>query len=148
MKEKTHIYEDIIDLPHHVSEIRPQMSLADRAAQFSPFAALTGYDAAIRETGRLTCKKTDLSDDIRAELDRRQAFLSEIIDTRPEIEVTYFVADSVKKGGTYVSVTGNLRCIDRYERLLIFTDGRKIPMNDIAAIDSECFRSIPDKGAL
>lgn len=137
MKEKTHMYEDIIDLPHHVSEIRPQMSLADRAAQFSPFAALTGYDAAIRETGRLTCKKTDLSDDIRAELDRRQAFLSEIIDTRPEIEVTYFVADSAKEGGSYISAAGKLRRIDFHERILIFTDGRKISMDDISAIDSK-----------
>ncbi len=137
MKEKTHMYEDIIDLPHHVSEIRPQMSLADRAAQFSPFAALTGYDAAIRETGRLTCQKIDLDDDIRDELDRRQAFLSGIIDVRPEIEVTYFVADSAKEGGSYISAAGKLRRIDFHERILIFTDGRKISMDDISAIDSK-----------
>ena len=78
------MYDDIIHLPHHVSKTRPQMSMEDRAAQFSPFAALTGYDAAILETGRLTDEKVELGEETRAILDRKQKYLAEIISSRPE----------------------------------------------------------------
>ena len=135
-------YEDIFDLPHHVSKTRPQMSMLDRAAQFSPFAALTGYDSAINETGRLTNEKLELDEDTRAVLDRKQAYLLEMISEQPEVTITYFLPDEKKTGGAYVSVNGNLKRIDDYERMLILADGRKIPMEDIADIECELFRDI------
>lgn len=93
-------YDDIIHLPHHISKTRPQMSMMDRAAQFSPFAALTGYDAAIKETGRLTDEKIELGEETKAVLDRKQSYLSDMISVQPEITVTYFLPDERKSGGT------------------------------------------------
>ena len=136
------MYEDILNLPHHVSKTRPQMSMLDRAAQFSPFAALTGYDDAIKETGRLTDEKIEMDEDRKAALDMKQAYLIEMIDEQPEISITYFLPDAKKSGGAYVTVTGNLKRFDEYERLLILTDGKKIPMDDIADIDSDLFRGM------
>ena len=135
-------YDDIINLPHHVSATRPQMSMMDRAAQFSPFAALTGYDDAIKETGRLTDEKIEMDEDRKAALDMKQAYLIEMIDEQPEISITYFLPDTKKSGGAYVTVTGNLKRFDEYERLLILTDGKKIPMDDIADIESDLFRGM------
>lgn len=132
-------YDDIIHLPHHVSKTRPQMSMMDRAAQFSPFAALTGYDAAIKETGRLTDEKIELGEETKAVLDRKQRYLSDMISVQPEITVTYFLADERKSGGTYLSVTGKLKRIDEYERMMILTDGKKIPLDDIMDIESNLF---------
>lgn len=136
------MYEDIINLPHHVSKTRPQMSMLDRAAQFSPFAALTGYDAAIKETGRLTDEKTELDEDTKAALDMKQAYLIEMIDEQPEITIIYFLPDARKSGGAYVTVTGNLKRFDEYERLLILTNGKKIPMDDIINIESDLFKGM------
>lgn len=136
------MYEDIINLPHHVSKTRPQMSMLDRAAQFSPFAALTGYDAAIKETGRLTDEKIELDEDTKATLDMKQAYLIEMIDEQPEITIIYFLPDARKVGGAYVTVTGNLKRFDEYERLLILTNGKKIPMDDIADIESDLFKGM------
>ena len=137
-----HKYEDIINMPHHVSASRPRMSMIDRAAQFSPFAALTGYDDAIKETGRLTDEKIEMDEDRKAALDMKQAYLIEMIDEQPEISITYFLPDAKKSGGAYVTVTGNLKRFDEYERLLILTDGKKIPMDDIADIESDLFRGM------
>ena len=136
------MYEDIINLPHHVSKTRPQMSMLDRAAQFSPFAALTGYDAAIKETGRLTDEKIELDEDTKAALDMKQAYLIEMIDEQPEITIIYFLPDARKVGGAYVTVTGNLKRFDEYERLLILTNGKKIPMHHIADIESDLFKGM------
>ena len=136
------MYEDIINLPHHVSKTRPQMSMLDRAAQFSPFAALTGYDVAIKETGRLTDEKIELDEDTKAALDMKQAYLIEMIDEQPEITIIYFLPDARKVGGAYVTVTGNLKRFDEYERLLILTNGKKIPMDDIADIESDLFKGM------
>lgn len=132
-------YDDIIHLPHHVSKTRPQMSMMDRAAQFSPFAALTGYDAAIKETGRLTDEKIEHGEETKAVLDRKQRYLSDMISVQPEITVTYFLPDERKSGGTYLSVTGKLKRIDEYERMMILTDGKKIPLDDIMNIESNLF---------
>ncbi len=136
------MYDDIIHLPHHVSKTRPQMSMEDRAAQFSPFAALTGYDAAILETGRLTEDKLELGEGTQAILDRKQRYLAEIIDTKPEITVTYFVLDEKKSGGAYSTVTGFLKRIDEYERVLMLTDGRKIQLDAIFDIESDEFENV------
>ena len=105
-------YSDIIDHPHYVSKTRPQMSELERAAQFSPFAALTGYDAAISETGRLTDEKIELGEETKAVLDMKQQYLLDMISDQPEITVTYFIPDTKKSGGAYASVTGNIKSID------------------------------------
>lgn len=102
-------YEDIINLPHHVSSKRPQMPMLDRAAQFSPFAALTGYDDAIHETARLTNNKVDLSEEEKETLDRKQQILSEKLSNHPALTITYFVPDAKKSGGAYVTISGNLK---------------------------------------
>ena len=141
MKGKTN-YEDIINLPHHVSSKRPQMSMLDRAAQFSPFAALTGYDDAIHETGRLTDEKIDLSEEEKEALDRKQQFLMERLGGHPALTVTYFVPDAKKSGGAYVTKSGNLKKIDEFERWMMLMDGTKIPLDDVADIESELFRDM------
>lgn len=142
------MYEDIIHLPHHVSATRPQMSMSDRAAQFSPFAALTGYDEAIKETGRLTDDRIELDENTRTALDIKQAYLAENINIHPEISITYFLPDTKKDGGEYVTATGSLKRIDEYERMLIFVDGRKIPMDEIANIDGNLFKDLLDNEEL
>ena len=140
--ENNHKYDDIIGLPHHVSATRPRMSMIDRAAQFSPFAALTGYDAAIKETGRLTDQRIELSEDSRAALDRKQQILLDNIRERPDVSITYFIPDERKDGGSYVTVTGNVKKIDDYQRLLILTDRAQIPLDEIVDIESELFNNI------
>lgn len=110
-------YKDIINLPHHVSSKRPQMPMLDRAAQFSPFAALTGYDDAIHETARLTNDKIDLSEEEKETLDRKQQILSEKLSVHPALTITYFVPDARKSGGAYVTISGNLK------RLTALNDG-------------------------
>lgn len=137
-----HQYDDIIDLPHHVSAARPRMSMIDRAAQFSPFQALTGYGAAIQETGRLTDQRIELTEDFRAVLDRKQQLLVENLADHPEVSVTYFVPDERKAGGAYVTVTGRVKKVDDYQRLLLLTDGTKIPLDEILDMESELFRKM------
>ena len=107
-----HQYDDIINLPHHVSATRPQMSMINRAAQFSLFAALTGYDAVIRKIGRLTDRRVELSEDRRVDLDKKQQLLSDSPAEHPEVSVTYFIPDERKVGGAYVTVTGNVKKFD------------------------------------
>lgn len=135
-------YDDIIHLPHPVSATRPRMSMMDRAAQFSPFAALVGFDAEIKETARLTDTKIELDEDIKAMLDRKQARLFEQIAEHPALTVTFFVPDRKKAGGKYVTAAGNLKKIDAYGRLMILTDGTKIPLDDIAEMESEIFHDM------
>ena len=138
----TEKYEDIINLPHHVSETRPQMSMLDRAAQFSPFAALSGYDDAVKEAGRLTDNRVELGDEGQDLLDRKLQYLQEIIADRPEISVTFFIPDEKKPGGSYAILIGNLKRVDLYERLLVMTDGKKIPLDDIADIKGDRFQGV------
>ena len=135
-------YDDIINLPHHVSPARPHMSMTDRAAQFSPFAALTGYDMIIKESGRLTEAVADLSEEELDILCRKQRYLMSIIDKRPEITVTYFVPDRFKDGGEYVTCSGKLRRIDEHERMFIFTDGTKVMTDDVVGIEGKVFDSL------
>lgn len=130
-------YDDIIHLPHHVSKTRPQMSMMDRAAQFSPFAALTGYDAAIKETGRLTDEKIELSEDAKSLLDRNQSHLINMMESQPETTITYFLKDERKPGGKYLTITGVLKGIDTHKRLMILSSGQKIPFDDILDIKSD-----------
>ena len=132
-------YDDIIHLSHPTSKNRPRMSIHDRAAQFSPFAALSGHAAAIAETARLTDRKLELDEDTKAELDRRQAILLEHISERPEITVPWFRPDEKKAGGAYVTTTGRLKKIDEIERVLVLTDGARIPLEDVAGLESDSF---------
>lgn len=131
-----HRYDDIIDLPHHVSKKHPQMSLHDRAAQFSPFAALTGYEDAVGEAARLTDRRQELDEEQEARLEQQLSLLTETVGERPAIEVTYFLPDARKSGGKYVTVRGTLRRIDETEKTLIFTDGRRIAIRDIFEIST------------
>lgn len=135
MNEKdTHKYDDIIHLPHHVSVKHPQMSLMNRAAQFSPFAALTGHSAAIRETARLTDSFIELTEDQKEQLDEQlQEFLADL-SHHPEAEITYFQPDQRKEGGTYVTIRGNIKKIDNYRRRIFLMDGTVIPMDMLFSI--------------
>ena len=136
------LYEDIINRPHHVSKTRPQMSMSDRAAQFAPFAALTGYDSAIKETGRLTNERIKLDEEALTALDRKYQLLMEALDEAPEVTITYFQPDERKAGGKYVSATGAVKKVDDFERRITMQDGARIPMDDVLSIDGELFSSL------
>ena len=135
-------YDDIINMPHHVSSTRPQMSMMDRAAQFSPFAALTGYDGAIKETARLTDEKVELDDETISILNMKIQMLVETSEDKPEVCITYFRPDEKKTGGSYVHATGVVKRIDEIERILVLTDGTKIKMEDIADIEGQVFEGL------
>ena len=132
-------YNEIMGLPHHVSKTRPQMPMSDRAAQFAPFAALTGYDAAIKETGRLTDERIELDVEALSALDMKYQLLMEALDEAPEVTITYFQPDERKAGGKYVSAVGAVKKIDDFERRITMQDGAKIPMDDVLSIDGELF---------
>lgn len=134
---RTHKYDDIINLPHHVSSTRAKMPISDRAAQFSPFAALTGYDAAVKETARLTDERIELDESSKTILNEKLQIIMERIQERPEITVTYFLPDEKKAGGAYANVTGCVKKIDEYERTVVMTDGTKIPIDHIYEIAGE-----------
>lgn len=133
-------YDDILHLPHPTSARHLRMPIAERAAIFSPFAALSGHAGAIAETARLTDQKMELDEDTKAELDRRQAVLLEHISEQPEITVTWFQPDERKDGGSYLTATGRLKKLDAIQRLLVLTDGTEIPLDDVASLESECFQ--------
>ena len=130
-------YDDIIDLPHPVSQRHPQMPLADRAAQFSPFAALTGLDAALQETARLTDRRITLDEYEQAELDKTLQALRETAPQHPAVEVTYFQPDARKAGGQYVTAVGHVKRIAEYEQQLILTEGTIIPLEEILAVNMQ-----------
>ena len=135
-------YDDIINLPHHVSTAHPQMSAANRAAQFSPFAALTGYDSSIKETARLTNERIELGEGTIAELDMKLRVLEDSLANRPEIAVTYYKPDEKKKGGAYITVRGSLKKIDDIEHTIILMNGRIISIPDILDIKCELFENL------
>ena len=132
-------YDEIMRLPHHVSKTRPQMPMSDRAAQFAPFAALTGYDAAIKETRRLTDERIELDVEALSALDMKYQLLMEALDEAPEVTITYFRPDERKAGGKYVSAVGAVKKIDDFERRITMQDGAKIPMDDVLSIEGELF---------
>ena len=128
-------YEDIINLPHHQSNTRPHMSLHDRAAQFAPFAALTGYDDGVKEARRLTDGKPELDENQLTELDQMLTELTKRISEHPEIIITYFEPDNKKDGGAYITFIGRLKKIDNYKRIFVFEDGREIQICNIINMD-------------
>ena len=129
-------YSDIIDLPHHKSDKRPRMPISDRAAQFAPFSALSGYDDLVRETARLTDEKIILDETEKYILNEKLQFLLDNADREPVVAVTYFVRDEKKHGGRYKCITGVIKRIDTIERQLIFDDKSMICIDDV--IEIEC----------
>lgn len=136
MEEKNK-YDDIIDLPHHTSPKHPRMSAIDRAAQFSPFAALTGYEDAVEETVRLTEVRLELSEDEKLRINEQLRIIIERINELPSITVVYFVPDKKKDGGSYVSATGKVKLVDEYEKNIVFTDKTLIPIDQIREISAD-----------
>lgn len=123
--EVSHRYDDIIDLPHHTSPIRPRMPVRDRAAQFAPFAALVGHGAAIREIARLTDSKIELAEDEKARLDEQLHMILELLDEQPEVSICYFEPDAKKAGGAYVTTTGYVKHIAEIYKKLTLDSGIK-----------------------
>lgn len=130
-------YDDIIGLPHHEPATRPRMSMAERAAQFSPFAALTGFGAVIDETARLTDERIELGESAVEDLQLALRELSERAAEQIQVTATYFEPDALKGGGAYRTHTGTLRRIDEYARTLVFTDGARVPLDDLLEIEYE-----------
>ena len=135
-------YDDMLHLPHHVSEKHPAMSAHDRAAQFSPFAALTGYEAAVQETARLTDRRIELDEGEKAAIDQRLTLVQERLPVPTEVTITYFLPDKKKAGGAYVSVSGTVKKIDDYERTVVLRDGTSVQIDDILQVDGEAFTGI------
>lgn len=135
-------YDDLIYLPHPVSRKHPPMSAMDRAAQFSPFSALTGYEAVLREAGRLTDSRAELSEYSRDILDQKQKILLDAASAHPEITVTYFIPDRRKQGGAYGTLKGNLKRIDLARRMIILLDGTEVSLDDVADIQCELFAGL------
>lgn len=124
-------YDDIINMDRPVSRHHVPMPLENRAAQFAPFAALTGYDDAVDEAARLTDRRIELSEEMKAELDLKLAGIAAHIEEKPEITVTYFVQDTLKDGGSYKTYTGRVRRIDLTEREIVFEDRSVVALDDI-----------------
>lgn len=127
-------YDDIIHLPHHRSARHPRMPMIDRAAQFSPFAALAGHGAALEETARLTDRKIELAEDEKMLLDEK---LRRLLETGGEAAFTWFLPDGRKEGGTYITAIGTLKRIDTMEGRIILADGTAIPIEDILEIEGQ-----------
>lgn len=130
-------YENIINKPRHVSKVHPQISLYARSAQFAPFAALTGYEDAVKETARETQEELEIDDELKSILDAKLQMLIEIKESNPEISITYFVKDEKKSGGKYVTITGIIKKIDLYEQIITLADNTVIPIKNV--IDLERF---------
>ena len=126
-------YDDILHLPHHVSPTRRRMTMAERAAQFSPFAALSGYDDAVKETARLTDSKVELTEEEKVILDAKL----QLLVPGMEASFTYFQQDDKKEGGAYLTVTGTVKKFDSYAREIVLGDGRRMPIDDILELQSE-----------
>ena len=128
-------YDDMLNLPHPTSRRHSRMSRSDRAAQFAPFAALSGHGTAIAETARLTERRIELDEDVKAALDFKQQMLMDRIDEHPDVSVTWFQPDGKKDGGRYVTTTGRLKRIDEVERVLVMEDKTTVPLDDVISID-------------
>ena len=138
-------YEDIINLPHHVSLKHPQMSMEARAAQFAPFAALTGYDDAIKETARLTDKRIEIDDGLKVVLNNKLQIIQENIKNNPEVTFTYFIYDKKKTGGKYITKIGIVKKIDINQQYILLMDKTKIPINEVINIQSSILDKFRDR---
>ena len=127
-------YDDIINLPHHISAKHPRLSKEQRAAQFAPFAALTGYGDDIKETARITEDRIEIDEEEKKKIDNKIIELKSKINDKPKVTITFFVPDIKKSGGEYVTIIGNLKKIDEYNKLLILEDKKKISIKEIIEI--------------
>ena len=139
-----HDYDDIINLPRHVSKTHPHMSLADRAAQFSPFAALTGYEEAIKEAGRIVDEKIELSEEEKEEINRQLNYLNEHKKDNIQITITYFLKDMKKNGGSYRQITSNLKRLDEIKKTILLADNTILRIDDIRKIQSPLFDTLDE----
>ena len=135
-------YDDLLDLKHPTSPRHPRMPILDRAAQFAPFSTLTGYDDAIEETARLTDSMSEMTEDHRDQLDRRYQLLLASVERHPQVEITYFLPDARKSGGSYRTVRGTLLRIDEAERMMHLSGGHRISLDAVQGIESELLRDL------
>lgn len=140
--EDPHRYDDIIHLLHHKSTVHPPMDILDRAAQFSPFAALTGYDAAIHEAARVTDQKIELDESSKEALNEKILLLLRRVKEQPAVTITWFVADDKKEGGYYTAVKGYVKKIEETEGVILLSDETRIPLDDIIEIDGDILSSV------
>lgn len=129
-------YSDIINLPHHVSKVHPRMTMSERAAQFSPFAALTGHHEAVKETARIVDQKLDLDESQKLIINSKLNSIKEHIKEYPEISITYFKQDNKKIGGAYITINNKVRKVDDYKKLIVLENGINILFEDIYSIDN------------
>lgn len=141
MNRSIYKYNDIIDMTHHISKKHKPMPMEARAAQFAPFAALTGYSDKIRETARYTDERIEIDDELKMELSKKLKFIKDKILMKPEVTFMYFIPDMVKQGGTYVSITGKVEKIDQNKQIIILKDTTKIPISEIIEISSDIFKN-------
>ena len=135
-------YEDIVNLPRHISKVHPQATMADRAARFSPFAAISGYEDMVKEAARVTEERIDITDATKELLNEKLNMIIEFLDEEPEVTITYFEPDKKNDGGAYISITGTVKRIDEYERIVLMSDDKKIRIDEIYAIESDLFYSL------
>ena len=135
-------YEDIVNLPPHISKKHPQPSMMDRAARFAPFAAITGYEEMVLEEARVTEERIDLDEGALALLNEKLNMIQEFLDEEPEVTITYFEPDKKKSGGAYITITGIVKRIDEYEHFVLMIDGKKIYIDSIYDIESDLFYSL------
>lgn len=135
-------YDDLLNLPHHVSVVHPHMSLYDRAAQFAPFKALTGYEDDVAETARLTDARVELDEERIEQLDVRLQLLEEHLAEAPMVSITFFVPDERKDGGSCETVSGIVKKIDTVRRVIVLQDGREIAIDDVYGISGELFSTM------
>lgn len=135
-------YEDIVNLPRHISKVHPQATMADRAARFSPFAAISGYEDMVKEAARVTEERIDITDATKELLNEKLNMIIEFVDEAPEVTITYFEPDKKKDGGAYISITGTVKRIDEYERIVLMSDDKKIRIEEIYTIESDLFYSL------
>ena len=135
-------YEDIVNLPPHISKKHPQPTMMDRAARFAAFAAITGYEEMVLEEARITEERIDLDEGTLSILNEKLNMIQEFIDEKPEINITYFEPEKKYSGGAYIDITGTVKRIDEYECLVIMTDGKKIRIEDIYGLESDLFYSL------
>ena len=135
-------YEDIVNLPRHISKVHPQATMADRAARFSPFAAISGYEDMVKEAARVTEERIDITDAMKELLNEKLNMIIEFLDEEPEVTITYFEPDKKKDGGAYISITGTVKRINEYERIVLMSNDKKIRIDEIYALESDLFYSL------
>lgn len=135
-------YEDIINIPRHISKTRPQATMADRAARFSPFAAISGYEEMVKEAARVTEERIEITDATKELLNEKLNMIAEFLDEEHEVTITYFEPDKKKSGGAYITITGVVKRIDELKRIVVMKNNKKIKIDDIYALDSEFFYSL------